>query len=96
MVAQRYDLRLETRETRVQTLPWGLGKQRSRDHPIDAPATPTEPTRTLPDADLSLPRSSRLAQKDKRRMRLPLCRPRSFDRAVMGRGAGPVARAGRQ
>ena len=76
MVAQRYDLRLETRETRVQT--------------------PTEPTRTLPDAELSLPRSSRLAQKDKRRMRLPLCRPRSFDRAVMGRGAGPVARAGRQ
>ena len=49
-----------------------LGKQSrwSRDYPIDVPATPT-----LPDA---LPRSSRLAQMNKRRMQLA-----SFVRAVL-------------
>ena len=45
MVAQWYDLRLETQEDRVRILP-GFGgklKQRSRDYPIDVPATPSLP-----------------------------------------------------
>ena len=43
MVAQWYDLRLETHETRVRN----QGKQRSRDHPIDAPAAPDPPEANL-------------------------------------------------
>ena len=45
-VAQWYDPRLETRETRVRTLPWA-SKQWSRDYPIDIPATPTLPAANL-------------------------------------------------
>ena len=37
MVARWYDLRLETRETQVRTQP--LGKQWSRDYPIDLTLT---------------------------------------------------------
>ena len=43
MVAQWFDLQLETRETRVRTLSWAS----SGDYPIDVSATPT-----LPDANL--------------------------------------------